>query len=581
MAENIFEKVLENVDIVDVVKSYVDLEPKGKNLFGLCPFHDDKNPSMSVSREKGIFYCFTCKKGGNAIKFIELYKHLSSIEAAKFLAEQYHIDVSEFSHENQYVTERKRYFDCMGMADKFYQFLMSDETFSKEAREYLLSRKLGPDAIKLFNIGLAPTDPKGLSKTLLDKGFLASDLSLCGLANDQNDVFIDRIMVPIHDEQGRTIAFGGRIYKKGSDQAKYVNSKETPIFKKGEIIFNLDKAAASLREKNYLIINEGYMDVITAYAMGIKNSVALMGTSITAEQIELLKKYTKNIIICLDGDKPGMEGAKVVMAKLEEAGLNFASVLLPDDMDPDDYIRKYGSEKYLDLIENHRLDKLGFAYELTKKRYGAITTFNIESFKNEIFGVIKEEKSETIIESELRRLSIDLDVSYEAVRSDFLSYRQKFDPNYGKEKAFKPVLYPIEGAYRKAEKFIIEYALTGKNYFEEIVARMGGRVFLRDKDLRLIFIAIGDIYDSTDDVSTDDLINKLKDKGLYGDFIYDKNVAYSLQDLYSNVIRTFEKEDLKEEIQDIKGRIKETDPLSDTFKELMERLSDKQKELKK
>lgn len=580
MAENIFEKVLENVDIVDVVKSFVDLEPKGKNLFGLCPFHDDKNPSMSVSKEKGIFYCFTCKKGGNAIKFIELYKHMTSIEAARYLAEAYHIDVSEFDSSRMH-DEKKRYYDCLEIAAKFYEFIMNDENASKKAREYLNKRGINSKIIHDFHIGLAPSDNKALTKSLEAKGFLISDLITCGLANENNDIFTDRIMIPIRNEQGKVVAFGGRIYLEGSTQAKYVNSKETPIFKKGELVFNLDRAEASLKTSDFLIINEGYMDVITAVSNGVLNSIALMGTSITSDQIELIKKYTRNVVICLDGDKPGMEGVKALVRGFEEAGINYAIALIPNDMDPDDYIRKFGVESYLKLINDKKMDKMGFIYELTKREYGPINSFNMDSFKNNIFEKIKDEKSRSLLESYLRRLSLDLNVSFLSLNEDFNSYMERYDPDYRKEKIVKAIPFTMEGSYRKAEHMIVDYAIKDLKYFESISVRMGGRVFLRSKDLRAIYISIGDCYDSNPKITSTELLKKLKDMGCLSDFIFDEKIDFSMEDLQNNVLQTLDKEELKEKIMDLKKRVQTPGITEEELKELLLELQKKQKELRK
>lgn len=578
MAENIFEKVLENVDIVDVVSSFVKLEPKGKNFFGLCPFHDDSNPSMSVSREKQIFFCFVCKKGGNAIKFVEEYKHISSIEACRYLANEYHIDVSEFNNVSKNPNEK--YYDAMKVSEKFYAFLMNDENYSKEARDYLLDRGINDKVIKEFDIGLSSSDNNALSKTLIDKGFLLPDLVINGLSNGDKDTFIDRVIVPIRDEQGRPIAFGGRIYKKGSTQAKYLNSKETPIFKKGETIFNIDKAALALKNTNYLIINEGYMDVIQSYANGIRNVIALMGTSLTKEQADLIKKYTSNVILCLDGDNPGIKAVMSVYNMLEEKGFNTAIIILPEGLDPDEYLRKYGKDKYLNELSKHRLDKIGYIYELTKIEFGELSTFNIESFKNTIFEKIKGEKSRSILEIYLRRLSSDLGVSFESINQDYISYMSLFDPSYNKAQSKDISNFKTVGAYEKAEEMIIDYSLKSYDYFKEIITRMDTRLFLKKKEYRKLFIEIGDIYDNNPKIETSDLILELKKRGAFGDFLYNDKIEFSFVDLYDNIIKTIKNEDIKDEIKILKMELLKTSPSSDDGIRLQQKIQNLKKELK-
>lgn len=578
MAENIFEKVLENVDIVDVVKSYVNLEPKGKNLFGLCPFHDDNNPSMSVSREKQIFYCFVCKKGGNAIKFIEEYKHMPYIDAARFLAKEYHIDVSEF--DNPKTSSTSRYYNCTGTAQKFFSFLMNDENYSKTAREYLKRRGIDDNTIKEFSIGLSPSDGKSLTKTLKDKGFIISDLIETGLANEENDIFIDRVMIPIKDEQGRCVAFGGRIYK-DSDQSKYVNSKETPIFKKGEILFNLDKAVKEIKKSGKLIINEGYMDVITSYSRGVKNVIALMGTAMTINQAALIKKYTDNVVICLDGDRPGINAVSSIIKPLEEKNINYSIVILKDGMDPDEYIRKYGKDAYIDEIENKKIDKIGYFYQLTKLDFGDINVYNMESFKNQIFIHLKDEKSRSTLEVYLKKLSQDLGVSYNSLDEDFTLFMGKYDPSYRKKTLPISSKFEVKGIREAAEKMIVDYALKDKTYFDDIVIKMGTRIFMKSKKLRKMFVEIGDIYDIDSYIKTDDLINMLKERGVYQDYFYDDKTIFSESDLVNNIIGTIKKENLREEIMALKKHLGDPSTNADEQKALQKEIQEKILELKK
>ena len=583
MAQNIFEKVLENVDIADVVGRYVSLEPKGKNLFGICPFHDDHSPSMSVSKERGIFTCFTCHEGGNAIRFIEKYKHISPIEAALFLAKEYHIDVSEFERTNNESSSINKYYNAMDTAAKFYSFLMNDVNLSKEAREYLKGRGIDDDTIQEFKIGLSISDNQALTKTLLSKGYLKSDLVITSLASETEDLFVDRIMVPIRNESGRVIAFGGRIYKDSSkDMSKYMNSKETPIFKKGETIFNLDKAINALKTTNYLIINEGYMDVITSYSRGIKNAVAIMGTKITDEQVSLIKKYTKNVAICLDGDKAGIDGVKNLIRGFEKANMNYSITILPNDSDPDEFIRKNGVDLYKEYITTRRLDKMGYIYEVTKKEYGAITSFNLESFKNEIFRQMKDETQNTTIEANLRRLSLDLKISYDAIKEDFKVYKLKLNPNY-KEADDTPKVESkklvIKSAYEKAEELVIDYSIKDKSYFSLIESRMSSRLFLKDKTLRKIFITIGDLYDYFGFLTTDEIIIKLKEKGI-SDYEFNQSYQYSTEDL-EEILKVFKRESIKEEIAYIKARLQEELLSKDERNELLLNLQKKQRELKK
>ncbi len=579
MATNIFEKVNENVDIVDVVREYVTLEQKGKNLFGICPFHDDNNPSMSVSREKGIFYCFTCKMGGNAIKFIQEYKHMSPYDAALFLARQYHIDVSEFVNNSGEKTSTKRYYDLMSTTQRFYSYLMNNVEYSKEAREYLSNRGINDNIIKDFNIGLSPRDGEGLRKTMLSKNFLDTDLSILGLTSSDKDIFVDRVMVPIKDEMGRAIAFGGRIYKKDSTQAKYINSKETPIFKKGEVVFNIDRASKD-RSKNYLILNEGYMDVIQSASHGIDNAIALMGTSITKEQVQTIKKYTNKVAICLDGDMPGMEGVKAIIREFDLAKIEYTITILPNDMDPDEVLRKHGKDFYLDLIENKKLDKIGYYYELTKRRYGELNIFNIDTFKQDIFRQIKDINSKTALEAYLRRLSMDLKVSFESLSQDFKTFIYQ-ENNGGTSKKYdqsrRDNPFIVKSKIRSAEELVISYSIESKEFYDLIVYKMSSKLFLKSKDLREEFIFIGDLYTINKNITKDEILKELSLKNY--PIIPSNKTEFSTLDLVDNVLKTYHEYEIDEELEELKELLKS--PSKDINKdEIIKRQMDLLKEKK-
>ncbi|MCR5741412.1 MAG: DNA primase [Gammaproteobacteria bacterium] len=582
MAENIFEKVLQNVDIKDVVSRYVQLEPKGKNLFGLCPFHDDHSPSMSVSSEKGLFNCFVCHTGGNAIKFIELYKHISSLEAAKFLAQEYHIDISEFDRVSSKEQATKKYYEVMDLSQKFYSFLMNDTRISSPARGYLSKRGITDDIIKEFKIGLSINDDEALIKQLTSKGYLISDLMIASLATENKDLFTDRIMIPIRDEYSRCVAFGGRIYLDGDTKTKYMNSKETPIFKKGELVFNLDKAKDELKKEDYLIVNEGYMDVITEYSHGIKNAVAIMGTNMTLEQASLIKKYTNKVEIVLDGDDAGVHGVKNLIRGFEKVGITYSIIILPDNMDPDEFIRTKGIDEYRRYLSEEKLDIISYVYELTKRNYKEINSFNMESFKLDIFKQIKDEKSNSIIERNLIKLSRDLKISYKSIEEDYKSYISQFNPTKNTENkkiTKEEPKFKVTSAYQKAEKIVIDYVLKDKSYYSLIEKEMKSRVFLKDLEYRKLFVTIGDLYDKFGRCDRDEIINKLKELEVIGSYEYSDNPNYSIDD-FNGIIKIFKKEELKDYIDALTQKLKSSPLERDERNELLLKLQKMKKELK-
>ena len=272
--------IQKSADIVDIVGSYIDLEKKGKNFFGVCPFHDDHTPSLSVSREKGIYSCFTCHSTGNVFKFIQDYENVSFLEAVKIVADKVGITLNvDFKNTSKY----ESMYEAYDLAIKYYQNNLKSKAGHK-AHEYLNNRGLSDEIIDEFEIGYASSDPDTLSKLLLAKEYDEEAMINSGLINRGKglyDLFRDRVTFPIHNPSGRPVAFSARIYEKKDGEAKYINTKETPIFKKGEILFNYHRARNEARKLKRLVLVEGQMDAMRVYASGIKNVVATMGTALT------------------------------------------------------------------------------------------------------------------------------------------------------------------------------------------------------------------------------------------------------------------------------------------------------------
>ena len=293
-------------DIVDIIGERIPLVKKGKNFFGICPFHDDTNPSMSVSREKQIYTCFTCHATGNVFKFLMDYEKMSFPEALKYLGDRVGVDTNSVRLK-KVNNNNDKYYEMYDFATKYYQNNILSPAGSM-ARTYLSKRGIDKDIIKKFEIGLSLPNNADLTELLLKKKYDIVDLNKAGLTNSNYDVYKDRIMFPLFDINGKVVGFSGRIYKDSQDN-KYLNTKETPIFVKGEQLYNYHIAKEKARILKYVIIMEGFMDVIRASTIGYENVIALMGTALTHEQMKLIKRLSNNIILCLDGDNPGKAAA--------------------------------------------------------------------------------------------------------------------------------------------------------------------------------------------------------------------------------------------------------------------------------
>ncbi len=419
--QNIFNEIRKKIDIVDLISEYVPLTQKGRNYFGVCPFHNDTNPSMSVSREKQIYKCFSCGASGNIFTFVRDYEHIDMKEALNILAKKIGMEIKN-NIETKNTTKYDKIYEIYDLAYKFYQNNINTKEGIK-AKEYLKARSIGEDIIKEFGIGLSLDSMDSLTKVLIKKGYDALTLDRIGLSSNNHDLFINRIMVPIQDATGRTVAFSGRVYNKKSDH-KYVNTKETEIFKKGTILYNYHRAKEVARKEKYLIIMEGYMDVFRASSVNIKNVVALMGTALTVEQSDLIKRTSNNIYLCLDGDEPGQKAMMSVGEQLEKLGLQIKVICLTDDEDPDSYILKYGEDKFRDLIDR-AISFSDFKLSYLKKGINFNSDLELSKYVDTVIKEASNINDEIRREIIIKKLANETNLSYNTLEKRLIEYLGK------------------------------------------------------------------------------------------------------------------------------------------------------------
>ncbi len=422
--QNIFNEIREKIDIVDLIGEYVPLVQKGRNFFGVCPFHNDTNPSMSVSREKQIYKCFSCGASGNIFTFVRDYEHMDMKDVLELLAAKVGITISNNSVSRK-TTKYDKLYEIYELANKFYQNNINTKDGQK-AKEYLKNRGITEDIIKEFEIGLSLDNMDSLTKVLTKKGYDLYTLDKIGLSSNNHDLFINRIMVPIHDINGKTVAFSGRVYNKQSDH-KYVNTKETEIFKKGHLLFNYYRCKEEARRNKYVIIMEGYMDVFRAFSIGAKNVVAIMGTALTEEQTNLIKKLSNNVYLCLDGDDPGQKATLSVGEQLEKVGINLKVIRLTNDEDPDTYILKYGKDKFYDLIDK-AISFSDFKLESLKKGVNFNSDLELSHYIDSVIretSLINDEIRREII---LKKLALETNLSYNTLEKRLSGYLDKKRP---------------------------------------------------------------------------------------------------------------------------------------------------------
>ena len=347
--QDIINEVRRKNDIVDVIGEKIPLEKRGKNYFGVCPFHDDTNPSMSVSREKQIYTCFSCHATGNVFTFLMNYEHKEFNQVLSDLANRVGITLSGFKTK-KVSTKYDEWYKIYDLANKYYQ----NNLLSKEgegAREYLKNRSIDDLTIKEFEIGYSLKMRDDLTKLLTMKGHSIDLLNKIGLSNEDHDIYNSRLMFPLHDLNGKVIGFSGRIITSGK-QNKYLNTKETELFKKGKLLYHYHIAKEEARVKKSVIIMEGFMDIIRASTVGIKNTVATMGTALTRDHIKEIKRLSNNIILCFDGDDAGVKATIASGELFKSEGIEVKVITLPGEDDPDTYILKNGKDAFETLISN-------------------------------------------------------------------------------------------------------------------------------------------------------------------------------------------------------------------------------------
>ncbi|MCI7702267.1 MAG: DNA primase [Tenericutes bacterium] len=402
-------------DIVDIIGERIPLVARGKNFFGVCPFHDDSNPSMCVSREKQIYTCFSCHATGNVYTFLMNYEHIDFREALRYLGEKVGVNVSSVNVAKK-TTKFDKLYEAYNFAVKYYQNNLS-AAVGKEARSYLSKRGINEEAIKEFEIGLSLESRDDLTKLLESKKYELSTLNRIGLSSDDHDIYNDRIMFPLYDVFGQAVGFSGRIYK-DVDQNKYLNTKETDIFKKGEMLYHYHIAREECRLKKSVIVMEGFMDVIRASIVGVKNTVALMGTALTNNQFNLIKRLSNNIILCLDGDDPGVKAMLSIGEHLLDQGVEVRVVVLPDNDDPDSFILKNGKERFLGLIEN-AINFSDFKMQSLRKNVNFKSDEEKADYINKVLQETAKINDEIRVEIVLKRLANEFDISYNTLEKRF------------------------------------------------------------------------------------------------------------------------------------------------------------------
>ncbi|MVB13025.1 DNA primase [Caprobacter fermentans] len=367
LPESFLQELKARCDLAEIAANYVSLKRSGRNLVGLCPFHSEKSPSFNIYPENGSFYCFGCGTGGDVITFIRRIENLDYMEAVRFLAQRAGLQVPEAQVDDGMAKLRARILEINRETARFFYSVLNSDA-GREGREYFNRRELKPETVRHFGLGYSPASRFALVDMLEKKGYTQNEMILANVAFKSRsgravDRFFGRVMFPIIDLRGNVVAFGGRTL--GDDKPKYLNTSETPVFNKGNLLFALNFAKNCNSER--LILCEGYMDVIALHQAGFQEAVATLGTSLTAPQARLMARYAKEIVVCYDSDEPGQKAASRAIPILRDAGLVVRVLTVTGGKDPDEYIKTNGPIKFKQLLDACGND---VEYRLQKAKQG-------------------------------------------------------------------------------------------------------------------------------------------------------------------------------------------------------------------
>lgn len=467
--DEIIEEVRNQNDIVDVISEYVKLQKKGANYFGLCPFHNEKSPSFSVSPGKQMYYCFGCGEGGNVISFVMKYENYSFIEAVQMLAFRAGIElpqVTRSKEEKENADKRSQILTINTLAAKFYYYMLKSEKGAL-AYHYLRGRELSDNTITGFGLGYSDKYSDSLYKYMKSKGYKDDILKETGLFTFEekgvHDKFWNRVMFPIMDVNNKVIAFGGRVM--GDGKPKYLNSPETKVFDKSRNLYGLNIARTS--RKDYLLICEGYMDVISLHQAGFNNAVAALGTSFTSGHASLIKRYAKEVVLTFDSDGAGIKAALRAIPILREAGLSIKVLSMKPYKDPDEFIKALGPEAYEERIEkatNYFIFQVG----TLMNEYNLYDPSEKTEFHNKVADMLLEFEDEiernNYLESVCRTFNIPLDGLRQLVKKKGLNYIGKKQRE--EKETIKSGNKEKEEAIVLAQQILLTWLIEEKNIFE-------------------------------------------------------------------------------------------------------------------
>lgn len=505
--EKIIDQVQERTDIVEVISRYVQLKKAGRNYKAPCPFHHEKTPSFIVSQDKQIYHCFGCGAGGNVFSFLMKHENMQFPEVIEMLAEKAGIVLPRDCMRGGQASELdNRLFAINEQACQFFQTNLANDT---PAREYLASRGVAEATVKKFRLGCAQDAWDSLIRYFKTKGTGADILEKAGLAvsNEKGghyDRFRNRIIFPIMDLRERTLGFGARVTD--SSLPKYINSPETPIYSKGRNLYGLNFSKEAIKKKNHALIVEGYLDFLVPYQAGIQNILATLGTALTVDQVKLLKRFAKTVVIVYDPDEAGQSASLRGLDLFISEDVNVYIAELPSGFDPDSYIRKFGADEFLKLVKSSK-NLFDYKFDALSKRFNIDSTHGKAGLVGEMLPTIAK-ISNAVFKSEMvKKLAQKLSVDEDAVKTELEKVKGS-----SPERRFTAAPAEVKKDLRKAETVVVALLLEGGPYVDRVLHVLTLDEF-KNSTVRDIVGAISALHKENKEINPAKLMNLFGSNG--------------------------------------------------------------------
>ena len=529
--EQLIDEIRQANDVVDVIGEYVSLKKQGRNYFGLCPFHGENTPSFSVTQEKQIFHCFGCGKGGNVFTFLMEQEGFTFQQAVAHLAQK-----SGHNLPDQYLNQANgsnRSVDQISLRahellTKFYHHIFSHAKEAEQARSYLEKRGLTKETIESFQIGFAPDSNELTTQFLRKKDFNLQELISSNVLarNDQSQIYDrmrGRVVFPIRNHLAKTVGFAGRSINEL--EPKYLNSPESALFQKGKLLYNFDLARSELKRTGQAILFEGYMDVIAAYQADITNVIASLGTSVTEHQAALIKRYVDTVVICFDGDDAGINASYKVAKLMKKAGCQVRIATLPDQLDPDAFIKKYGGKRFKEEVIEASSTYMSFIMSYHKREFNLKIEADQMAYMRLVVDEIAQLNSALDRDRYIRELAKMFDLSPDAVLEDVDQIRKKqgrtrdnvVSNSHTNEHRLKSKQKRLLPAYHNAEKRLIAYMLHDRTIAEQIKHTLGASFNIEKHKIIVTYLYA--FYEDDNQANVSQFIERLDDAEIISEVI--------------------------------------------------------------